>query len=133
MPDTPVGATPDAVDVHALDQPDRVVGDVNSPEWLSARGARAAAMKHETMQARREAAASALPPLREIEDAFFRLERISELAISGVLPGAQANAAVRAVESWLSAQRHLVAVQRVRAMELRIRELENELAVTRSR
>ena len=131
MSDTPEVAGHD--DVHALDQPDRVVGDVNSAEWLSARGARAAAMKHETMQARREAAANALPPLREIEDAFARLEKISELAISGVLPGAQAGAAVRAVESWLSAQRHLVSINRFRGLEVRIRELENELEAARSR
>lgn len=112
---------------------DQIAGGVNSPEWrqqLASMGGRALA---ERMQERRESAASALPPLVEPSDALDRLERISRLAIAGVLPGAQASAASRAVEAWLNAQRLAVSLQRVRALEKRIVELEAELTRTRAR
>jgi hypothetical protein len=91
----------------------------------------AATVRADNMQQRREAEAAALPPLDSPESAMIRLQRISELAVAGIVPGSQAGAAVRAVEAWLATQRHAVSITRVRQLEARVRELEDALANAR--
>jgi hypothetical protein len=74
-------------------------------------------------------AAKVLPPMAETER---RLEMICDLAVSGVLPGSQASAAVRACEAYLKARQLDLDVRRIKDLEKMIGELERELKKARA-
>jgi hypothetical protein len=69
-------------------------------------------------------AAKDLPSMDQTER---RLEMICNLAVSGVLPGSQASAAVRACEAYLKAKQLDLDVRRIKDLEKMIGELEKEL------
>ena len=74
-------------------------------------------------------AAKVLPPMEQTEK---RLEVICNLAVSGVLPGSQASAAVRACEAYLKAKQLDLDVRRIKDLEKMIGELERELKKARA-
>lgn len=74
-------------------------------------------------------AAKLLPPMDQTEK---RLEVICNLAVSGVLPGSQASAAVRACEAYLKAKQLDLDVRRIKDLEKMIGELERELKKARA-
>ena len=74
-------------------------------------------------------AAKVLPPMDQTEK---RLEVICNLAVSGVLPGSQASAAVRACEAYLKARQLDLDVRRIKDLERMVGELERELKKARA-
>jgi hypothetical protein len=80
--------------------------------------------RHNAREKRQREAATHLPPMEQTER---RLEVICNLAVSGVLPGSQASAAVRACEAFLKARQLDLDVRRIKDLEKMIGELEREL------
>jgi hypothetical protein len=73
-----------------------------------------------------------LPAMDSAENVKARLQIICNLSVTGVLPGVQAGAAVRACEAWLKLEAHEMDRNRMKALERQITELEAELARARS-
>lgn len=81
--------------------------------------------------AERIAALDSLPDLDSPETALKALAVIVRLSIRGFVAGAQANAAAQAARSYIDSHRVVIAVQRVKALEKRLTQLEAENAQLR--
>jgi len=66
------------------------------------------------------------PAIRTVEDAQRRLQIIGDLCVRGLLPGAQAGAAVRSCEVWLKSEETRAGIQRVAELEEQLHRLETD-------
>ena len=72
-----------------------------------------------------------LPAFSDVPAVQRALELFARAAAAGRLPGTQLGAGVRAAEVWLKAEDHRLDLERMKALERRIAELEVELAAAR--
>ena len=72
-----------------------------------------------------------LPPFTDVASVQRALELFARAAAAGQLPGTQLGAGVRGCEVWLKAEAHRVDLERMKTLEARIAELEEELAAAR--
>jgi hypothetical protein len=96
---------------------------------LAKQGAEA---RHRAKEQRQQDAALTLPQVVSLETAKRCLALIPALAISGVVPGSQASAAVRACEVYIRAEEAEMNVRRLKTLEAEVTRLEGELKKARN-
>ena len=95
----------------------------------AAKGAEARWTKQADLQ---QQAARSLPEVNSMDSAKRCLALIPALAISGVVPGSQASAAVRACEVFIRAEETELNIRRLKTLEAEVSRLEAELKKARN-
>ena len=95
---------------------------------IGAEASKGARAKQAARLATARAILADLPPLVTPEDAKAHLALISGMAIKDLVSGSAAQAAVKAIDTWIRAVALEHDVHRIKGLERRVAELEGELA-----